>query len=291
MTQTIFLWTIAATVLAGIQLFVQKVIAHEGRDAALSGLMMYAISGALAAAVLLSLRQWPQEWIVISLFGLAAGTMHSIGNYIRIEGLKYIDTVLFFPINKVLGPLAVVIGGVWFFGDQLTLQYYIGIALSLAVPLLLLSASEHRRQNNLSLGFVFVVISTLLTSFSMLVTKEGLSHDSQIWLVLSMSQIAGTACSLGIFIKRNGLHAKSIVAINRRDVLLGLLMGVLGFLSTITLFHAVQGGLVSLVYVIHAHYILIPIVLSVLIYGEHINLRKTAAIVVSLLAIGLLYKV
>jgi hypothetical protein len=40
--------------------------------------------------------------------------------------------------------------------------------------------------------------------------------------------------------------------------------------------------------VIHAHYILVPIILSIWWYGEHINTRKVAAVVLSFLAISLL---
>ena len=48
-------------------------------------------------------------------------------------------------------------------------------------------------------------------------------------------------------------------------------------------------GQISLVYTIHAHYILIPIFLSVWWYGEHMNLRKFAAVVLSCVTLTLLY--
>lgn len=288
MDQTIFLWTILSTVLSGVQLFIQKVTAQEKRDSAFSGLMMYTVSGLLAFAVLLSLPEWPAEWFVVSLLGLAAGTIHGLGNFIRIEALKYIDSVLYFPINKVLGPLAVVVGGVWIFGEGLGVREYVGIALSVGVPLLLLSASEHHRQNDLRRGLVFVVASTLLTSISMLLTKQGLLLDPHVWLILCMSQLTGAVSSAAIYLRRNG-SSLAHAPIDRRDVYLGLILGILGFISYVTLLLAVQRGFISIVYAIHAHYILIPIVLSVWWYGEHINIRKTAAIILSLLAIGILY--
>ena len=51
---------------------------------------------------------------------------------------------------------------------------------------------------------------------------------------------------------------------------------------------ALSTGLVSIVYIIQAHYILIPIVLSVWWYRDHINVRKFIAVVVSFFAITLL---
>jgi uncharacterized membrane protein len=52
--------------------------------------------------------------------------------------------------------------------------------------------------------------------------------------------------------------------------------------------NAMSTGQVSLVYTIQAHYIVIPIILSVIYYKEHMDLRKFAAVVLSMVAIGLL---
>ncbi len=284
MDSVTFAWTLAATLLAGVQLFVQRIVAHEKRDAAFSGFMMYSVSGVAAFAIVIWTGNIPENWLPLALLALAAGTVHSIGNYIRIEGLKHIHSVIFFPINKVLGPVAVIGGGIMWFGDSLSAHQYIGIILSLSVPLLLVSSVEHTRQNNLRRGLVFVVISTLLTSISMLVTKEALVLAPAVLYILAMSQVTAVIASGAIMAKR-----RTLSHITRRDIWLGFLLGVLGLGSYFTLLTALTTGLISIVYTIHAHYILIPIVLSVWWYKEHINARKLAAIVVSSLAIVLLY--
>lgn len=288
MDSTIFAWTLAATVFGGIQLFISKIVAHERRDSAFNGMMMYGISGAIALTILL-VHPWPTEWLLVGFFGVASGAIHSIGNYVRIESLKYIDSVIYFPINKVLGPLLIVIAGIFWFADSLTLQQYIGIAFSLSVPLLLLSAVEHHRQRNLRLGVIFLITSTVLTSVSVLFAKEGLIRVTDVFFILGISQVAGTLFSASIMLKQKGMRTM-VAHIDRRDVLLGCITGLLGFFSSFTLFEAIGRGYLSLVYVIHAHYILIPIVLSVWWYGEHINVRKMIAIVISCLAIILLYQ-
>jgi len=282
-----FLWAIAATITAGVQLFFSKIIAHEGRDAAFNGIMMYGLSGVMAALILIA-HPWPKEWAIIGLLGLSSGAIHSFGNYIRIQSLKNIDSVVYFPINKVLGPLVVVAAGVLWFGDPLVLRQYIGIALSLSVPLLLISATEHHRQKNLRLGIVLLIQSTILTSVSVLFSKEGLAHGRDVLFMIGASQLAGTMCSIAILYRQKGVRTM-VSHIDKRDVLLGALSGILAFFSTYTLFEALSTGLISIVYVIQAHYILIPIVLAVWWYKEHINVRKALAIVVSLLAIGILY--
>ncbi len=286
MDTTTLLWTLAATVFAGLQVFSQKVAAQEKRDSAFNGFMMYGVSGALALGFLLVQPPPPETWPLIALFGLAAGSAHALGNYIRMEGLKYIDSVIYFPLNKVLGPLMVVVGGVFIFSEYLTPLQYLGVVCSVTVPLLLISGAEHHRQSNLKRGLWFVVISTTLTTISILLTKQGLSYDSNVFFFLLMAQVAGVVSSTIMFIRKE----RSLSHLTKRDVMLGAVNGVLSFLAYLTLLIALTTGLLSIVYVIQAHYILIPIILSIWWYKEHINLRKILAVAVSLLAIGLLYE-
>lgn len=281
-------WTLAATLFAGIHLFLQKIVANENRSSAFNGFFMYGISGAMALAVMFSISEIPEEWMVIGFFAIIAGVTHGIGNFIRIESLKYIDSVIYFPINKVLGPLIVLIGGIVFFKDSLTVLQYIGIIASISVPLLLVSSTEKHRQNNLRLGIIFLVVSTLLTAGSTLFTKQALVDTSTVSFVLSIGQIAGTISSLAILLKQHGREFRKTLNLDFREIYLGVIGGILAFFSSYSLLKALSMGLISIVYTIHAHYILVPIVLSIWWYREHINVRKVAAVALSFLAIALL---
>src|SRR3989338_5254575 len=289
MDQVTFLWTLASMLFAGLALFMQKVVAEERRSSAFNGFVMYGVSGVIAAATLLVLRELPSAWVVITLFGLAAGGIHRLGNFIRIESLKYIDSVLYFPLNKILGPLLVVMGGVIIFADTLTTTQYIGIGLSLTVPLLLVSSVEHQRQTNLMLCLKLLLASSILTAVSLLLSKQGLLYGSAVLLILCTSQIAGTITSAGILFKQHGAGRAMFTHADRRDIGLGSISAFFNFTSSFCIYQALNTGLVSLVYVIQAHYILIPIILSVWWYRDHINLRKFGAVAVSFLAITMLY--
>lgn len=288
MDTSTFAWAIAATILSGIQLFYQKVAAVQKRDSALNGMIMYGSSSVAALGASLFYFGLPLAWESVALIAAVSGGMHAVGNYMRIEALKYIDSVIYFPLNKVLGPIVVVIGGVWWFADPLTAKEYMGIALSLMVPVLLISAAEKHRQSDLALGMWLLVGSTVFTSVSMLVTKSGVDLDPTIFFMMGMSQVAGMLSSAGMYLRSGNPHATPLSKITRADIQLGLISGALGFVSFYALLHAFSTGFVSLVYVIHAHYILVPIVLSVWWYGEHIDVRKVVAIFVSFLAISLL---
>ena len=289
MDQVTFLWTLAGTVFAGVALFMQKIVAEEKRSSAFYGLISYGVAGVIGSALLVFLPELPPHWRLLAVFGFAGGAAHGIANFARIESLKYIDSVLFFPLNKMLGPLLVVIGGVFIFGDSLKPIQYLGIGLSLTVPLLLVSSVEHQRQNNLSRGLKILTISTIFSAVAVLLAKQGLLYSSSVIIMLSTSQIAGMIASAAILWRQHGAGFAMISHADKRDVQLGVWSGVISFVSSFCLFEAMTTGLVSLVYVIQAHYILIPIILSVWWYKDHINLRKFAAVVVSFLAIGLLY--
>jgi drug/metabolite transporter (DMT)-like permease len=288
MDGTTFAWTLAATLFAGIQLFFQKVVASQGRNAALNGALMYGLSGAAILFIIFFWYDVPESINAIALFGLLAGITHAIGNFVRIESLRFIDSVIFFPLNKVLGPIIVVIGGVWWFGDALSARESIGVILSICVPLVLISATEKHRQTDLTRGLLFLVISTVLTSVGILFTKQGLLFDPTLFYIMGMGQLFGMITSLAIFFRERHVRASKHFGITSADLWLGALAGILSFASFYSLLKAMSLGQLSLVYVIHAHYILVPIILSIWWYGEHINTRKVAAVVLSFLAISLL---
>lgn len=282
-----FIWALVATVMAGIQVFSQKVVAHERRDSALNGIFGYGISGLFAGIVFVALYDLPESWRAIALIGSASGIVHGLGSYLRIESLKHIDAVIYFPINKVLGPLLVVFIGVWWFAEALTTYQYIGIALSITVPLLLVSSSEQHRQSNLKLGLILLVVSTILTALTSPIMKSALNLDSTLFFAMAVSQFAGAVMSGIVYIHQKRAEGRYL-ELHVRDLQLGLANGVLQFFSFFAFLSAISVGLLSVVYVIHAHYILIPIILSVWWYKDHINMRKFLAILVSSLAITLL---
>lgn len=282
-----FLWALAATFAAGIQVFSQKVVAHERRDSALNGIFGYGVSAILAAVVFFLFFDIPDAWRIIAMIAGVSGVVHGLGSFLRIESLKHIDAVIYFPINKVLGPLLVVAIGVWWFGDALSVKQYAGIAMSLTVPLLLVSSAEKSRQSNLRLGLILLVASTVITALTSPIVKASLEFDSTLLFTMLISQLSGTFVSGLIYIHQNREQG-GYFTLQKRDVQLGLVNGVLQFVSFYAFLTALSLGLLSVVYVIHAHYILIPIVLSVWWYKDHINTRKLIAIVVSSVAITLL---
>lgn len=281
------LWTLAATLIGGFASFLQKVIAHEGRSSGLNGVFMYA-GPCIASIIAMPFLGVPLSWQMIVVYSVIGGGIYGVGNYLRIEGLKNIDSVIYFPLSKVLGPLLVIAASILFLSESLTVLQAVGVTLSICVPLLLISGSEKYRQNNLRLGLILVVASTVLISISQVLTKLGLSLDPTLFFMMGVSQGVALLVSMGIHVRSHTDETHFASLSQRRDWELGILSAILSVFALYTLFKAISLAPLSLVYTIHAHYILVPIILSVWWYGEHINMRKLLAVVVSFLAIGLL---
>jgi drug/metabolite transporter (DMT)-like permease len=281
------LWTLAATFLAGFSAFVMKVIAREGRSSALNGTFMYA-GAAIAALIALPFYSIPVSWQMVTLYAIIAGVIYAVGNYLRIESLRHIDSVIYFPLNKVLGPLLIIVASIIFLGESLTWLQVIGVALSVSVPLLLVHSSEKHRQSNLRLGLILLCASTAVIVVSTTFMKVGVTLDSSVFFFMAVSQVAGFFVSMGIHVRTHAEETHFASLSKRRDWELGILSAAISAVALYALLKAMSLGQLSIVYTIHAHYILIPIILSVWWYGEHINMRKFLAVVVSFLAIGLL---
>jgi len=67
-----------------------------------------------------------------------------------------------------------------------------------------------------------------------------------------------------------------------------VLMGILQSCSFLFIMLAFAEGTLSIVYTVQSLYILIPIILSIIIYKEHWNARKVVAIILSIAALALL---
>lgn len=289
MDSVTFFWTILATVFAGLHIFAGKIVAHKKLNAAWNNIITYSI-----AAPFFFFCFWvsggvlPALWQQIVVFAIFAGISYGISAYTRIEALKYIDTVIFFPLSKIFAPLLAVIGGIVFFSESLTLTNTIGVLLSIFVPVLLIQKSEHARQTNLRYGIILMAVSTIMATATALLAKGALTvSGGEIFFYMGAAQLAGFFTSIAL-LKNEERTAKERYVHSREDYVYGIISSLIGMASYVSLMNAMSTGQVSLVYTIQAHYIVIPIILSVMFYKEHMDLRKFAAVVLSMVAIGLL---
>jgi drug/metabolite transporter (DMT)-like permease len=288
MDPTIFLWTLAATVAAGFHVFVSKVTAQRGLNGALNGVFSYGIPALISLGIFGIYFHLPVGWEWVAFWAALDGLLYGIGSVIRIESLRHIDSTIYFPINKILGPALIVIGGVVLFAEHITPLQWLGIGGAFLIPLLLIERTEHARQKNLRKGLLLCVASTLIIVASTVAIKYGLAYADSLWFFMVIANSTAALTSLALYAKSISF-SQSNIRVTKTDISTGLAVGTLGFISVFTFCTALQAGYISIVYTIHAHYILIPIFLSVWWYGEHMNLRKFAAVALSCVTLMLLY--
>lgn len=290
-----FVYALLSTAFAGIWAFGQKASVHKGYDtvlqSALSGLLAALFAFALfpfAPSIPGSIPGW-FYWLCI-----LSGLLYILSSIARLEALKFMDSTIHFPLYKVIGPALVAAIGIGLLGDNVSQAGMIGIVLSCLVPVLLISRSENHRQKNLKLGIVFTLIATVLAAGTAGLNAFIVADTAYLVIpVVVVSCFFGSLFGLGLFLRRHKMSEMRAAVVSNLTlpfVLTATITGVSMSLSSFFLLLAIAQNDVSLVYSINAHYILVPVILSVWMYKEHWNLQKGLALAISILSLVLLHQ-
>ncbi|MFT5037347.1 MAG: putative membrane protein [Candidatus Azotimanducaceae bacterium] len=286
---TWYLYAVLSALTAGVYTFLQKVAVERGYSSTLVNTWSTFIASVVAFSVVILFSQYETQWVWAIGLGIASGVLHLIGSVARMDALRYIDTAIYFPLNKTVGPLIVLGISIIFFNETFTGNEWIGIAFGITVPLMLLHKSESARQNNLRKGVLIMIVGATFAAIASAISKYGAGSLESVFLFLAVSLGSGAFSGLLLHRFRNKQEHN---VVQKSDLwgsfVYGGLCGITQFLSFVTLMLAFMEGSLAIVYTINSFYILIPIVLSILIYGEHWNARKLLAIGFSLLAVGFL---
>lgn len=278
-----FIYTLLSALFAGLFTFGLKVIAEKDLKANLLTAVYFAVAANLAFLAWVITGGDTHDIESALLLGGLSGALTSLLYLIQVQGLKYIDAAIFYPIYKTLGPLLVIIVGVVYFAEELTKFEYIALALSLFIPLLLVSRGEKGRQKNLCRGFIILGICGLLTTVTVILSKFAIDRSIDVYFYLMIQMISGLGANILIGIMRR--EPVMIKHMTKQYLGYGAILGSFMFGFIVLYLLAIQDGLLSIVYTVQSFYILIPIVLAVIIYKEHMNVQKAIAIVLSILAI------
>lgn len=283
--ETWFLYACATIVCSGLGSFLQKVSAKHDHNSKVVTIFSFVVTILIAPIVWYYQGASIEGWQVALFAGGFGGVLYALSYVLRITNLRYIDTTIYFPLYKTLGPLLVLAIGLLYFKDSLSSYDYWGIGLGVLVPLMLLSRSESSRQQNLTKGLLLLLVTASVTAIAFATSKIGVDSGVNIWLFMTVQALVGivSACLFAIpnFKKDRILD----LGLHKKAVQIGLLLGLIDSLNIFFILMALSTGLVSVVYTVNSFYILIPIVLSVLIYKEHMNFRKAFAIGLSILSV------
>jgi len=281
--ETWFIYALASAVFAGVHIFSQKVAVERGHSSIINNTGNVLMSAAIAITVVLVFFNFNGDWKYGLLLGLVTGVMHIIGSIFRMDSLKYIDTAIFFPLYKTVGPIFTLILGIIFFSESFSFTEWVGILFGMAVPILLLSRGEKNRQSNLFFGLILMLLSALFTAVAAGISKYAVDVFESIFVFMAVSQTFGAITGVTRYFLSG--KKKEATIINKEVIFFSLMGGVLQFLSFSSLLLAFKDGGLAIIYTVNSFYILIPIVLSVIVYKEHWSIRKSLAIILSITAL------
>ncbi len=280
-----FLYAIASSFFSGGYSFLQKILVEKGYPSYLinSGTQFF-VSAMAGTVALFFVNGNISHLFFGAILGALVGVTFMLGSVSRLESLNFIDTAIFFPLYKTVGPLLTLLFGFLFFHEWFTLKELFGLALGITVPLFLIHKSEKNRQKNLWLGLFFMVVAAFFASVSTTISKYGAEILGNIFVFIAISELVGSISGIILYKMQTNKKHKSVFGnINKQFVLLLFVTSVFGFGGYLNLLLAYKhGGPLAAVYTINSFYILVPIVLSIIFYKEHWSPRKAVAILLSI---------
>lgn len=279
--ETWIVFAILSAFFAGLYSFALKIVAQFKLDPEKAIFISSLICVVLSIFALIFTHASFLLWKSIIVLAFINGAAYYVASITRIHSLHYIHTTIYFPIYKTLGPIFATIVGVFYFHDQLSQLEIIGIILGIIVPLLLISKSEDKIQENLMKGLWFLLIGAIMTTLSISAGKYLNTQvlNQEVYLFL-------TYIFISIIAFFRFLHQKKLnTSFNKKYFLhVATLAGVAQFFGFYTFVKAMEGDL-SVAFTINAFSILIPIVLSVWFFKEHMDFKKGFVIALSILSI------
>ncbi len=203
---------------------------------------------------------------------------------LRIESLKNIGTIFYFPIYKIFSTIIAFIVWLYLFNDTLEINEVIWIIFWLIVPIVLISKKEKLKQNNLLKWIILCLISWVLAVVSVAMSKIVKINDLNIYLYMLVWGWTWLWISL-IQYYRTKSNYKMDSKVKRVSILSWSFI----FIATVFFVKAMSWNMWT-VYTINSFSILIPIILSLIFYKEKLDLRKIIAIILTILSM-LFFKV
>ena len=288
--ETWLIFAIVSIFTAWFYNFCFKIIVKRDYDTSYVSIVSYTISSIIAGIVYLYINWFSFSWnfnsaLLLYIFALWDTLFYFLSTLSRVQALKSIDTIIFFPVYKTFFPVIITAISFFIFKESLYLKDFLWILLWVLVPLLLITKEENRIQKNLKMWLLFILLTSVLSSISTLFPKivniNEYDIDLFIFLVL-LSWILVSFASYKFFYKKN-MQTKKIYS---KEWLYSfwILLWVLQFLFFYTIIHALKWNL-AIVMTINSFSILIPIILSVIIYKEKMTYKKALVIALSILSV------
>ena len=199
----------------------------------------------------------------------------------RIKSMENIDNVIFYPLYKTFWPILVTLISIFYFKESLDFYESLWIVLGICIPLLLISRAESKLQKNLFLWIMFMLLTALVWAVAPIFVKLANNQWFDTMTYVFISFVIGIFFSYLWFV-----YEKKTNKISNQEWVgkFAIIIWVLHFMTFYSYTKAFEGN-IAIAFTINSFAILIPIILSIIFYGEHFNFKKWVVIVLSIVSI------
>jgi drug/metabolite transporter (DMT)-like permease len=280
-----FIYGILASIFGGLYSFSHKIAAEKNYSS--SKITMYNLFyGAIFASILLIFNfDNFNKFFLLCGFVIINTISYVITLVTRIDSLKLITSNIFFPISRILSSLLSLFVGFLFFNETITKNQTIGILIGFLVIILLIEKKENEKQKNLKKGLFLLLISSFALLLTQTTNKIVASYELGIFLFMFLANLLGTFNSYYLSHK----EIKTKKKFNEKNIhIVGFLTGLIQFLTYFFSLLALKTGSLGIFAVIYSFSIIIPIILSIFIYNEKLDLKKSIALFLMIVSMFLL---
>jgi drug/metabolite transporter (DMT)-like permease len=280
---TWLLFAIASIFTSGFHNFTLKVAAEKNYNVSIINIYSYLIWILFLWAYLVF------DWgsvdysiiYIMSIFAFLNWLLFVLWVFSKIESMKNIDTVIFFPLYKTIWPILVTIVSLFVFNETLQFKEIIGILIWISVPLFLITSSENKKQKNLYLWIILVLVTAILSTIGSWISKEVMLREYNLVFYVFMMSVFWLLFSIFSYYYLNNKKKKY----NHKWIWkFSFISWVLHTGSFFTFMLALKWNL-AIVFTIASFSILIPIILSIIFYNDHFSVKKWLVIALSIISI------
>ena len=283
--ETWIIWALISALVGWFYAFNFKMIAQRNYDTYVATFLWYVVACFISLTVVLFQVWFPELdtiLLIIGALGFANILFYTLSIVSRVEAMRNIDSVIFFPLYKTFWPIMVTFISFYGFKEWLSWRDMLWILAWICVPLMLITSTENKRQKNLYVWVMLVIITAVLTSVSSVIPKyiQVQSFDYNVFIFFSFFFWIFFSAIWYFFHKKKTKRTYDTHWV----VKFGLLTWIIHYMAFYAFMRAMEWNL-AIAFTINSFSILVPIILSIIFYWEHFNLKKGIVIALSIISI------
>ncbi|MEK7531775.1 MAG: DMT family transporter [Patescibacteria group bacterium] len=277
-----FTYSLIATILFGVSTALYKLpFAKDVNRYAVGFWVLFVLEIFSLVFFFSQLTQFPGK---ILLWAGLWGVSFSLLILLQMFALSFVDTNTLFPITTSVSLILTVTFGVFFFSDRLYFLQVAGLLLTIIAVYLFLYRGGKLQYSRyvIGVGGVLVFLSVFNKIIQKIVADGYNIQEFQVYQYLF-----GILSSLIIFfVSKKEISFKKLFG--RKQINLGVLIGIPSFFGTYALLLALTKGPFTLVMALHSQYVFVTAITGFFLFKEQFSSRKIFALVLSVCAILLI---